>query len=161
MMVSQLQSEILEKQKFMCLEDRLLQALYKQEGPTSLQSLAAPISITPTAALSIAHRIKKTYPQYLVLTEDGGIDMCIVAPVQAQVSKVAQFLDKGGFTKLNEQEFVLYYEKELKREKREAFIRLYKAKMKREKWAIGIGSLVGLGIIFATYLYKQKKYFGS
>lgn len=158
-MLSQIQQSVPVSQKFMCLEDRLLKALYKEEGPVSLQSIAYPMSITATAALSIVHRIRSNYPEFIQLEEEGIIEDCYLIPSGAQMNKVQEFINNGGFTKINEEEFLQYYEKELKREKRVALLRLYKAKIKREKWAIGISSLVGLGIIIATYIYKQKEQF--
>ena len=156
-MASQLQSTTLAPPKFLCLEDRLLRALYKQTGRVSLESLAHPISITATAALSIAHRINKTYPAYIQLEEQSSIEDCYISPVETEAPMVQAFLHTGGFTKINEQEFIQYYEKEFKKENRKAMLQLYKIKIKREKWAIGITTLVGLGIILATYLYKKKQ----
>jgi predicted small secreted protein len=143
---------------FMCLEDRLLQALYKEEGAVHLQDIADPIAITPNAALSIVHRIQKVYPQYLTIEAEGEEESCRLVSRPSQAEQVQRFLDEGGFTKINEQEFLQYYEKEIIREKRKARINQVKAKIRREKWAIGVGLVVGMGIILATYLHKQKQY---
>ena len=143
-------------QKFKCLEDRLLQALYTTEGPVSLQELAAPIEITPNAALSIAHRIKRDYPQYLHLQEDELVENSSLYAVSTESDKVHQFLNEGGFTKLNEEEFLKYYEKELKREKRQAQLRVLKAKIRNERWAIGISLVVAISVVSAVYLHKKN-----
>lgn len=119
--------------KFMCLEDHLLQALYKEEGPVPIQHLSLPIAITANAALSIVHRIKKAYPQYLIIEDEGNIESCKLTPIQSQAAQVQQFLQEGGFTQINEQEFLHYYEKELVREKRRAQLNGIKARIKRER----------------------------
>ena len=156
-MPASIQTASITSQKFICLEDRFLKALFTAKGPVRLEDLCAPIQITPAAALSIAHRIKRAYPEFLELEEGVSSKDCSLNPMALQAHNVQAFLDKGGFTQINEEEYLQYYEKELKKEKLQAFVRAYKATLKREKWAIGITALVSLGIVMATYLYKQKQ----
>ena len=156
--MSSQQTLVAPSQKFKCLEDRLLQALYTSVGPVSLQELADPIEITPNAALSIVHRIKRDYPQYLDIHEDELVERSSLHAIQTETDSVHQFLNDGGFTKINEQEFLMYYEKELKREKRQAQLATFKAKVRNERWAIGISLVVAISVVSAVYLHKKNNY---
>lgn len=156
-MLPQVQPITDQPQKFRCLEDRLLQALYTVEGPVSLSDLAKPIAITPNAAMSIVHRIKHTYPQYLLIQDEELVDRCELCSVQTEATHVNQFLEEGGFTKINEQEFLLYYQVEVRKEKRRNQLRNLQTKIRNERWSIGIALLIGLGIIGVTYLHRRNE----
>ena len=155
-MLATIQTSPFVSKKFMCLEDRFLNALFAANESVLLEDLCVPIQITPAAALSIAHRIKAYNPAFFNLDEGASPKDCSLIPETSQAQNVQLFLEKGGFTKINEEEYLWYYEKELKKEKWKAFMQAHKASLKREKWAIGISALVALGIVAATYLYKQK-----
>ncbi len=141
----------------MCLEDRLLAALYQQQGPVPLTQLSLSISITPNAGLSIVKRIAASYPGY-ILTENGTAAEHLQLSANPKLAgEVAQFLAAGGFTAINEQEFLEYYQKELKREKWRAFINRLTSGQTWRRWLAGTGLTVAGGLGFLAWMKAQKK----
>lgn len=139
----------------MCLEDRFLLALYKNGGSFKLTDIADNISITENAVLSIIHRIEVTYPEYLVIQNNGSGQL--VAANNEKEKEVRNFLSGGGFTAINEQEFREYYKKEL-----DQYTKLQNLKntIKQHawiKWAAGLGFSLGSGFALFKFLHAQKK----
>ena len=137
----------------MCLEDRLLVALYKEAELVPMSEMADRISITDTATLSIIHRISNTYPGF-IREEGEGIDLRIGAN-RAKETEVASFLAGGGFTAINEEEFRQYYLTELESYNR---FQRFKAKVKDKiwiRWATGLGFALGGGLLLAKRLKSR------
>lgn len=139
----------------MCLEDRFLLALYNKGGTFKLTDIADNISITETAVLSIIHRIEVSYPDYLVIQNNGSGQL--VTANNEKEKEVRNFLSGGGFTAINEQEFRAYYEKELDQYNK---LQLLKNTIKNNawiKWAAGLGFSLGSGFAIFKFLQAQKK----
>jgi hypothetical protein len=138
----------------MCLEDRLLVALYKEAGLVPMTEMADRISITDTAALSIIHRIRKTYPEFI--REEGDDSNLRIGANSAQEAEVASFLAGGGFTAINEEEFRQYYLTEL-----ESYNRFQRLKHNLQekvwiRWATGLGFALGGGLLLARRLKSNR-----
>lgn len=144
------------EKKFKCLEDRLLTSLYSQEMPVPLENLAHPISITTNAALSIVHRIQRSHPKFILVQEQGSGSPIMISANDAQAKKVKNFLQQGGYTRINEAEFVRYYKKELKKEKQLARWEHFKTAFKNQQKAIGTALLVGSGLLVSVFVYREK-----
>jgi len=140
----------------MCLEDRFLFALYNQPGFVPMQTMADAITITDNALLSIIHRIRTGYPDFLLLEGEPQIGMQL-SPNEAMQKEVRMFLADGGFTAVNEQELREYYETEMA-----AYTRLQKIKNAVQrygwiKWAAGTLVTIAAGIGVKALLGKIKK----
>lgn len=140
----------------MCLEDRFLTVLYGENGMQPLGELAAAISITPNAALSIVHRIAACYPQFMIMEVDGEGNLLLQAD-EKQRGVVTQFLADGGFTRINEEEFIQYYKKELRREKWRSFTRKVTPKATWMRWLTGTLIIAGSGLAIGSYILLQGK----
>ena len=138
----------------MCLEDRLLVALYKENDFVPMTELADRISITDTATLSIIHRIAGSYPHFI--RQEGAYSALRIAPNREQESQVSSFLAEGGFTAINEEEFRQYYLTELESYNR--FQRLKHAIKEKVwiRWATGLGFALGGGLVLARRLKSNK-----
>jgi hypothetical protein len=150
------QTVSVQKRKFLCLEDRFLQALYNEKKSLSLQSLADHIFISVNAAHSILHRIQKETPQYIIVDALGGQTDLWLAPKAEETNNVEAFLTEGGFTKINEDEFLRYYEKELKKQKWQSRLQNVKSNLHQKKWQLSAIALTGGGLLLATYLHFKK-----
>lgn len=133
----------------MCLEDRFLTALYGKTGFEPVSALANQLSLTETALVSIIHRIAETHPDYVRL--QGEEPALQVSPNTEGAIAVQEFLAGGGFTAINEAEFLKYYHSELS-----LYTKFYdlKEQMTRQKWvrwAALTGLVAGFGIGVARY----------
>ena len=140
----------------MCLEDRLLVALYNEQGPVPLVQLSNAISITHNAGLSIVHRVSASFPHYILIEEEEAADSLLLSPNPALSGEVEQFLAKGGFTAINEQEFREYYEKEMKREKWRKLFRKITSGQIWKRWLAGTGLTIAGGVALATWARSHK-----
>ncbi len=139
----------------MCLEDRLLVALYKEAGLVPMTEMADRVSITDTAALSIIHRIRKNNPDFI--REEGEDSDLRIGANSAKEAEVAAFLAGGGFTAINEEEFRQYYLTEL-----ESYNRFQRLKHNLQekawiRWATGFGFALGGGLLLLKRL-KSRPY---
>ena len=141
----------------MCLEDRLLVALYNQQGPVPLSELSNAVFITHNAALSIVHRVAASFPHYIILENAETEHNVTLAANTDAVAEVKQFIDGGGFTAINEQEFLVYYKKELQREKLRAFFSKVKSAMTWKRWLAGTGITLASGMTLLAFMRTLKK----
>jgi hypothetical protein len=141
----------------MCLEDRLLVALYKEQGPVPLVELSNSIFITQNAGLSIVHRVSANFPHFILVEEEVAADSLLLSPNPALSGEVKKFLAGGGFTAINEQEFRDYYKKEMKREKRRKFFSKITSGQTWKRWLAGTGLTIAGGVALATWASKANK----
>ena len=146
----------------MCLEDRFLFALYSQSDFVDLQLMANSLSITENALLSIMQRIRKGFPDYLLLKENDGKGV-MLSPNPELQQEVRLFLAEGGFTAINEQELREYYEAEMKEHSRIEKIKHTLQQYHWMKWTAGflftIASGLGLTVLANKILKHNHQWF--
>jgi hypothetical protein len=141
----------------MCLEDRLLLALYSQTGPVPLAQLSNSILITHNAGQSIVNRVCSSFPHYILVESKDGEDGLLLAANREADGEVRRFLADGGFTAINEQEFREYYQKELKREKRRELWRKLTSGQTWWRWMAGTGLTVAGGFAITAWMKSIKR----
>ncbi len=139
----------------MCLEDRVLLAVYDQPGYTPLPDLANRVSLTETAVLSILHRITADHPEFLL--QQGDQTSLRLAPNKQTETAVKGFVENGGYTAINEEEFRKYFGEELSLYNR---LQRFKENMAQKAWikwtgVAGLGIAAGFGLV--AYLRSRKK----
>ena len=139
----------------MCLEDRVLLALYNQPGYTPLPDIANRVSLTETAVLAIVHRISADHPGFLL--QEGDETSLRISPNQQSKTEVNRFVESGGYTAINEEEFRKYFGEELSLYNR---LQRFKEDMAEKAWIkwAGITMLsIAAGIGATVYLKSRKK----
>lgn len=139
----------------MCLEDRVLLALYDQPGYIPLPDLADRVSLTENALLSIVHRIAADRPDFL-LQQGDETALMFSANTQTEAA-VKTFVANGGYTAINEEEFRKYFTEELSLYNR---LQRFKEDVAQKEWIkwTGIAALsIAAGIGVTAYLRSRKK----
>lgn len=139
----------------MCLEDRFLLALYDQPGYTSLRDLAARFSLTDTAALSIVHRIAGDHPEFLLQEGDEGA--LRISPNKETEAPARAFVESGGYTAINEEEFRRYYEEELSLYNRLQRLKENVSHLAWVKWTGIVGLSLAAGLGLTAYLRSERR----
>lgn len=139
----------------MCLEDRFLLALYNQPGYTSLSDLAARVSLTETALLSIVHRITADHPEFIL--QQGSEEAIQVSPNKLMEAEVRAFVEEGGYTAINEEEFRRYYHEEWSLYTRLQNLREDMAHQAWVKWTGIVGLSLAAGLGLTAYLRSDKR----
>ena len=139
----------------MCLEDRFLLALYDQPGYIPLRDLATRFSITETALLSVVHRIVKDYPEYLL--QEGGEEALRISPNKEAESGLRAFIEGGGYTAINEEEFRRYYAEELSLYNRLQRLKENVSQLAWVKWTGIVGLSLAAGVGLTAYLRSERR----
>lgn len=139
----------------MCLEDRFLLALYAQPGYTSLKELAGRFSLTETALLSIVHRIVVDHPEFLL--QEGGEEALRLSPNKEGEGAVRAFVESGGYTAINEEEFRRYYQEELSLYNRLQRLKENVSHLAWVKWTGIVGLSLAAGFGLTSYLRSAKR----
>lgn len=133
----------------MCLEDRFLTALYDQHGFIPVSNLSNQLSLTETALISIVHRVAETHPDFVRL--QGEEPNLQVSPNVEGAIAVKEFLAEGGFTAINEAEFLKYYHSELSLYTKLQDLKESVVRLSWVRWAAMAGLLTGFGVGMARY----------